>query len=89
MDGEAEAKLECRVEIRPANGEAPWVVGFEPIVDRAQVARKDFFCHFTFVLPDELAGRKAQVKLVIQDRVGGGTAERSMPLSIPPTRTDR
>jgi hypothetical protein len=89
VDGESEARLECRVEIRPASGDAPWVVQFEPIVDRAQAARKDFFCHFTFVLPEELAGRKAQVNLVIRDRVGGGTAERSMPLSIPPSRTDR
>lgn len=53
-------------------------IPFPDIVDHCETRRHDFFCHYTFALPETISPGKYVLRLKIKDMDSGETAERTM-----------
>ncbi|MFO0947308.1 MAG: hypothetical protein U1D30_15450 [Planctomycetota bacterium] len=64
--------------VEKSTGELVHRVAFPDIVDHCETKRHDFFCHYTFALPETVSPGKYVLRLKIKDLDSGDSAERTM-----------
>ena len=81
-DGVWQTALDNYLTVRDGRGELVDAVAFGEVVDRCRSPRQDFFCHYTFALPEDLPPGDYTVELVVRDVSAAGQARQAVPLKV-------
>jgi hypothetical protein len=76
------SKLHSRIVLESPDGDVIQTLEFDDIEDRCESVRTDFFCHYTFKLPESLPTGSYVLRLKVKDVLGGEMAERTMDFAI-------
>lgn len=86
VDGFFETCLSSLITLETTSGQVVAPVEFKDVVDRCQSRRHDFFCHYTFMLPPDLAAGSYVLRLTVKDLISDETAERTLDLVVAPAK---
>jgi hypothetical protein len=83
--GQFETRLSTELNIDAPDG-STIVIPFDDIVDRCKARRSDFYCRYTFKLPEALSPGAHRLRVRIKDHNGGAAAEQTLRVDVAPTR---
>lgn len=85
VDGQFETRLGTELTVEAPDG-STIAVPFDDIVDRCKVRRSDFYCRYTFKLPEALTPGAHRLRVRIKDHNGGAAAEQTLRVEVAPAR---
>lgn len=83
-----ETTLSSTLTIEAVAGNLTIPLEFGDIIDRCQTQRTDFFCHYTFTVPDSVPPGEYVLRLKVRDVNNGSISERVLPLTVTASRPD-
>lgn len=82
LPGDWVVSLSQQVELYAADGTRVWARPEQVVRDRARTLRRDFFLVQRLDLPSTLSVGSYTLRVTVRDRLSGGLAERSIPITI-------
>ncbi len=82
LPGDWVVSLSQQVELYSADGTRVWARPEQVVRDRARTLRRDFFLVQRLDLPSTLSVGSYTLRVTVRDRLGGGLAERAIPITI-------
>ena len=82
VEGRFETNLASLISIESLDGTIAAPIEFKDVVDRCQTKRTDFFCHYTFLLPEKSPAGRYILRLTLKDLFSGETTEKTLELHL-------
>lgn len=82
VGGKFETSLASLITFEGPDGTIVAPVEFRDVVDHCQTRRHDFYCHYTFTIPETLKPGSYRLRLTVRDHHGGQTASQTVPLVV-------